>query len=154
MNRTFTLCFSLYPIALPFGYVLIYTFYHYAVPDANSNFKVTNYAENLKFSSTIKSYNNTNKRSAHVITLLNGIQIAIVNLSVIVSASNGYDGVRFINLPNEMKSSKNIVINGMVNRNWAVAYYQASSNSFIVIYKNPIPEGSEVILTGTYLISE
>lgn len=37
MNRTFTLCFSLYPIALPFGYVLIYTFYHYAVPDANSN---------------------------------------------------------------------------------------------------------------------
>ena len=79
MNRTFTLCFSLYPIALPFGYVLIYTFYHYAVPDANSNFKVTNYAENLKFSSTIKSYNNTNKRSAHVITLLNGIQIVICN---------------------------------------------------------------------------
>jgi len=125
-----------------------------AILTAYSNFKVTNYAENLKFSSTIKSYNNTNKRSAHVITLLNGIQIAIVNLSVIVSASNGYDGVQFINLPNEMKSSKNIVINGMVNRNWAVAYYQASSNSFIVIYKNPIPEGSEVILTGTYLISE
>ena len=125
-----------------------------AILTAYSNFKVTNYAENLKFSSTIKSYNNTNKRSAHVITLLNGIQIAIVNLSVIVSASNGYDGVRFINLPNEMKSSKNIVINGMVNRNWAVAYYQASSNSFIVIYKNPILEGSEVILTGTYLISE
>ena len=38
MNRTFTLCFLLYPIALPFGYVLVYTFYHYAVPDANSNF--------------------------------------------------------------------------------------------------------------------
>lgn len=37
MNRTITLCFSLYPIALPFGYVLIYTFYHYAVLDANSN---------------------------------------------------------------------------------------------------------------------
>lgn len=37
MNRTFTLCFLLYPIALPFGYVLVYTFYHYAVPDANSN---------------------------------------------------------------------------------------------------------------------
>lgn len=42
MNRTFTLCFSLYPIALPFGYVLIYTFYHYAVPDANSNLTVLN----------------------------------------------------------------------------------------------------------------
>lgn len=41
MNRTFTLCFSLYPIALPFGYVLIYTFYHYAVPDANSNLAST-----------------------------------------------------------------------------------------------------------------
>lgn len=37
MNRTFTLCFLLYPIALPFGYVLVYTFYHYAVPDANSD---------------------------------------------------------------------------------------------------------------------
>lgn len=39
MNRTFTLCFLLYPIALPFGYVLVYTFYHYAVPDANSDLK-------------------------------------------------------------------------------------------------------------------
>ena len=37
MNRTFTLCFLLYPIALPFGYVLVYTFYHYAVSDANSD---------------------------------------------------------------------------------------------------------------------
>lgn len=44
MNRTFTLCFSLYPIALPFGYVLIYTFYHYAVPDANSNLASGNYS--------------------------------------------------------------------------------------------------------------
>ena len=42
MNRTFTLCFLLYPIALPFGYVLVYTFYHYAVPDANSNLKYLN----------------------------------------------------------------------------------------------------------------
>lgn len=40
MNRTFTLCFLLYPIALPFGYVLVYTFYHYAVPDANSNIEM------------------------------------------------------------------------------------------------------------------
>lgn len=40
MNRTFTLCFLLYPIALPFGYVLVYTFYHYAVPDANSDLNV------------------------------------------------------------------------------------------------------------------
>lgn len=42
MNRTFTLCFLLYPIALPFGYVLVYTFYHYAVPDANSDLKYLN----------------------------------------------------------------------------------------------------------------
>ena len=42
MNRTFTLCFLLYPIALPFGYVLVYTFYHYAVPDANSDLKNLN----------------------------------------------------------------------------------------------------------------
>ena len=46
MNRTFTLCFSLYPIALPFGYVLVYTFYHYAVPDANSNFTNVNIDKN------------------------------------------------------------------------------------------------------------
>ena len=52
MNRTFTLCFSLYPIALPFGYVLIYTFYHYAVPDANSNLTSI-----LPFNNTIKDFN-------------------------------------------------------------------------------------------------
>ena len=52
MNRTFTLCFSLYPIALPFGYVLIYTFYHYAVPDANSNLTSI-----LPFDNTIKDFN-------------------------------------------------------------------------------------------------
>ena len=46
MNRTFTLCFLLYPIALPFGYVLVYTFYHYAVPDANSNFTNVNIDKN------------------------------------------------------------------------------------------------------------
>lgn len=46
MNRTFTLCFLLYPIALPFGYVLVYTFYHYAVPDANSDLtNLANYKE-------------------------------------------------------------------------------------------------------------
>ena len=46
MNRTFTLCFLLYPIALPFGYVLVYTFYHYAVPDANSDFTNVNIDKN------------------------------------------------------------------------------------------------------------
>lgn len=46
MNRTFTLCFLLYPIALPFGYVLVYTFYHYAVPDANSNITNANTNQN------------------------------------------------------------------------------------------------------------
>ena len=49
MNRTFTLFFLLYPIALPFGYVLVYTFYHCAVPDANSD---------LRF---IKNFNHPNE---------------------------------------------------------------------------------------------
>ena len=47
MNRTFTLCFLLYPIALPFGYVLVYTFYHYAVPDANSDLACAKYASDI-----------------------------------------------------------------------------------------------------------
>ena len=55
MNRTFTLCFLLYPIALPFGYVLVYTFYHYAVPDANSD--LTSIDTELRF---IKNFNNPN----------------------------------------------------------------------------------------------
>lgn len=51
MNRTFTLCFLLYPIALPFGYVLVYTFYHYAVPDANSDLKLYNNPMAIKMTS-------------------------------------------------------------------------------------------------------
>ena len=62
MNRTFTLCFLLYPIALPFGYVLVYTFYHYAVPDANSNLALrTPYlltTNNGKLLETIKNIHN------------------------------------------------------------------------------------------------
>ena len=55
MNRTFTLCFLLYPIALPFGYVLVYTFYHYAVPDANSNFNAENTTNSSQDTKSITS---------------------------------------------------------------------------------------------------
>ncbi len=53
MNRTFTLCFLLYPIALPFGYVLVYTFYHYAVPDANSDMVTNGYNINPNIVQTL-----------------------------------------------------------------------------------------------------
>lgn len=61
MNRTFTLCFLLYPIALPFGYVLVYTFYHYAVSDANSDLdslKSKDYLSGTVFE-MVKSVNKT-----------------------------------------------------------------------------------------------
>lgn len=60
MNRTFTLCFLLYPIALPFGYVLVYTFYHYAVPDANSNL---NNLSDVQKNSFLGGWNNRSRPS-------------------------------------------------------------------------------------------
>ena len=67
MNRTFTLCFLLYPIALPFGYVLVYTFYHYAVPDANSDFACAKYASDIfvKTNGLFVYYNANTKNSPY-----------------------------------------------------------------------------------------
>lgn len=80
MNRTFTLCFLLYPIALPFGYVLVYTFYHYAVPDANSDLsrKVTG-------NCVIKSLDNTgavsNGKNVHIKTNYKEQTFFVIGLS-------------------------------------------------------------------------
>lgn len=104
MNRTFTLCFSLYPIALPFGYVLIYTFYHYAVPDANSNLQkrlLASYGGLFLYKDSSgqvlysSNFNMATSMSANVANLVNnttwscpGIESALILPVRVMEASN------------------------------------------------------------------
>ena len=118
-----------------------------------SNFQSNDFLDKLKFSSTIKGYVTTNESTAKIVTMLNNVKIGIINLTVRVSASNGYERKPFIGIPNEMKPSKNIIINGNVNGEHALAYYQSYSGSFVIVYNKSVQEDAEVSLFGAYLIS-
>ncbi len=118
-----------------------------------SNFQSNDFLDKLKFSSTIKGYVTTNEKVAKVVTMLNNIKIGIINLSVNVSASNGYERKPFVTIPNEMKPSKNIIVNANVNGEPVLAYYQSFSGSFVIVYNKSVQEDAEVSLFGAYLIS-
>ena len=117
------------------------------------SFQSKDFLDNLKFSSTVKGYVVTNEKVAKVVTMLNNIKIGIINLSVNVSASNGYERKPFVTIPNEMKPSKNIIMNANVNGEPVLAYYQSFSGSFVIVYNKSVQEDAEVSLFGTYLIS-
>lgn len=122
----------------------------------NSNmtsFRSKDFLDNLKFSSTVKGYVVSNEKVAKVVTMLNNIKIGIINLSVNVSASNGYERNPFVTIPNEMKPSKNIIVNANVNGEPVLAYYQSFSGSFVIVYNKSVQEDAEVSLFGAYLIS-
>lgn len=122
----------------------------------NSNmtsFRSKDFLDNLKFSSTVKGYVASNEKVAKVVTMLNNIKIGIINLSVNVSASNGYERKPFVTIPNEMKPSKNIIVNANVNGEPVLAYYQSFSGSFVIVYNKSVQEDAEVSLFGAYLIS-
>ena len=118
-----------------------------------TSFRSKDFLDNLEFSSTVKGYVAFNEKVAKVVTMLNNIKIGIINLSVNVSASNGYERKPFVTIPNEMKPSKNIIVNANVNGEPVLAYYQSFSGSFVIVYNKSVQEDAEVSLFGAYLIS-
>ena len=108
MNRTFTLCFLLYPIALPFGYVLVYTFYHYAVPDANSDLT-------LKANGYIVMSNlDLNSIEFGIYLVTNAVNAPDANWWMILSAVNNGTGSQIA----KSVTSKTIMVRELIAGNW------------------------------------
>lgn len=94
MNRTFTLCFLLYPIALPFGYVLVYTFYHYAVPDANSDLTLLN--NHFDFGSILKvKLETVSNKQLILVFMVSDIALFRVHFTETQIAFQYYDGAKW-----------------------------------------------------------
>lgn len=143
MNRTFTLCFLLYPIALPFGYVLVYTFYHYAVPDANSNLTVLNTNLKGKFPNDFSYIVAVIPRIGDMInsegpaSLLNDITF-MVQEKGILSGEFGYNAVYSDKPAGET--------------DWGYVKYFKHADSYVTV--KIYPESSQTFYIGRFVLGE
>ena len=111
--------------------------------------KVTNYFAQIKTDSTyIDSYND-NEQCVKLVEISDNVKIVNINLAAKVKELSSIDAY-IIELPDQVRPSKNIVFTAYANKEPAFSFY--SDGKIKLIYNKRLNLGAEIDIIGYYVI--